>query len=557
MAQVERYVATAPQGVNFEVEPSQLETTLWDEAENISFDDGGTNKVDGIGLLIEPTFVQGAPDLIEVIVPYKFNNNYRYSYGISTGKVWSVNNLEDPHKDVSPPLTGLQPDTNYKWEGSTINGVGYLCKGVPYYYDETPDVAPYADGRFRPFTNFPSNLKFKTMRTFGNYLVGVGTEEDSVIQENRIWHSSAVNDVDIKEVEWNPTPENDANWVYLGGEGGALIDGLELKNDFIIYREKTAHIMSFIGGNDIFSYRQIFSGFGLLSRNCAVEVAGQHFCVGVSDIYMHDGRNKTTVADSVVKDKLYASIDPTYIDSTFVFADYKRKQVWVCIAEKAKSDVNIKGAATGAYIYDWETQVWSYRIIPFSTCGTYTVLGIADNTQSWEESTGSWSSTTGTWIRTQYNPADWGWLMAGQYYDKTPDSFSSGFSSGYQIGQEAYINSIYNDISDKTYLGNEYSAYVTKKWISFGDDNMYKYVSMVHPIVRGEGELLFDVGYSDYMNGDINWKTGYTYNKDSRRNKPVRVRVNGRYFHLKFNIPEGSNAQIKGYNIEYKGSGKL
>jgi hypothetical protein len=553
---VERYTATAPQGVNFTVEESQLSPDLWDDALNISFDDGSTNKVSGIGTSIDPALVQGGDSEIELVLPFKYEGLSRYAYGLDNGEVWSLSSLTDAHESVTPNGSGLQPVANYKWQGSTINGVAYVCKGYPFYYDTTPE-AGFDEGRFKAFDNFPVGLNFKTLRTFGNYLVGLNTTDALDNQENRIWHSSAANDRSVGQVEWDPTPENDANWVYLGGEGGAIVDGLELKNDFIIYREKTVHIMSFIGGNDIFSYRQIFAGFGLLADNCVTEIEGQHFCLGVSDVYMHDGRNKTSVADSVVKDKLYGDIDPSFTDRCFVLPDHKRKKIWVCIPELSKSGINPRGFCTGAYVYDWVASTWSYRELPYSSCGTYDTYGIAAKDNPWNEAAGSWATTGGVWFSQDYSPANWGWIMAGQFFSTVQNSFSNGFDGGYSLGQESFINSLYNDINDKTYLGDTVEATATKSWISFGDDNRYKKINLIHPIIRGGGELLFDVGYSDYINGDIKWKTGYVYNKDTRRNKPIRCRVNGRYFHLKFTIPPGSDVGIKGYNIEYTMGGKL
>lgn len=554
MAQVEKYMAKAPQGVNFTREPSQLEPTLWDEAENILFDTGATSKVSGIGQAIDYSKVRGGTERIEVILPYKRDQIYRYAYGVGTD-IYSVQAIDAPHTDVSPPDSGAQPNPNYQWSGNTINGVGYMCKGTPYHYDPALEEG-FPDGRFKHFDNFPAGLQFKSLHTFGNYLVGIGTEEGGAIQENRIWHSSSVNDTDIRQVGWNPTPENDANWVYIGGEGGALVGGLALKNDFILYREKSVHSMTFIGGNDVFSYRQVFDNFGMIAPNCAVEIEGKHFVLGVSDVYMHDGREKWTVAHDTVKQKLFDAIDPNHTDKCFVMADHKRKDVWVCIPERTEASNNPNGACTGAYVYDWVQEVWSYRTLPQATCGTYTTLGISSALQIWQNQQGSWASKSGTWFREVYNPANWGWVMGGQFNAVASNAFSSGFSSAFARGQQTYINTIYNDIEDKLYLGFPYEATMTKSWINFdGNDDRYKVATSVYPIVRGTGELRFDVGYSDYINGDIKWKTGYSYNTD-RKNKPVGVRVTGRYFHLKFTIPEDSNVSLKGYNIDYIQGGK-
>ena len=80
----------------------------------------------------------------------------------------------------------------------------------------------------------------------------------------------------------------------------AIVDGLQLGTNFVIYSSTEAMLMEFVGGTFIFNFRKLFSDEGIINQNCVVEADGKHYVFGTHDIYMHDGTTKQSICDERV-----------------------------------------------------------------------------------------------------------------------------------------------------------------------------------------------------------------------------------------------------------------
>src|SRR3546814_9186284 len=56
-----------------------------------------------------------------------------------------------------------------------------------------------------------------------------------------------------------------------------IIDGLSLRDSFIIYAKNEVWTMDYIGGNYLFRWRKIYDKVGILNQNCVVQVDGLHY----------------------------------------------------------------------------------------------------------------------------------------------------------------------------------------------------------------------------------------------------------------------------------------
>lgn len=591
------FTIDAPAGVNFSREPSQLNPQLWDEAHNVTFRHGKTFKNRG--------FEEGfgsAVTLPEIIVPLRDDSN-RYYWWAYAGKQRKLDEAtgkpteEDKiykvissrvHDDVTPTGGVITPKGIWlpeRWTGDSLNGTPYLCKEKPYVWND-------ANNRFEVMNKFPNFLSFKTMRTFRNFLVGLNfhtTDDEPDVEgfsswspgthQNALWwsHDIAGTSLQVGEKEkslWcDSDPNRNSGWNYLGGTGGPIVDGKSMRDSFIIYRERSVWQMTFVGGINIFNFKELFDDAGVLSINCVEEVEGQHFVVGQSDVYVHNGVSKKSIVDGVVRRAIFENISADHVDRVFTSVDYANKEFSVNVPWHRPEGDPYAGSCNIAFVYNWEEQTWSRRDIPDLLCSTYTILSIPDDDSRWiaETEFQPWTSAQDTWLNTtsRYNAADWGSAMGSMRSIKYDSGFVNDWVEEQDWAEDAIWDEtersqdsyhIFTGIDECLYNGEDFEAIVEKKWMTMGDYTDSTFVSKIFPFVRGTASTGIGAQVEVYMSGtnritdDPSWK--YIGLFDAAKMDKLSCRISGEFIHVKFVIPKSSRAEIRGYSLEWQKIGR-
>src|SRR3546814_12047020 len=72
---------------------------------------------------------------------------------------------------------------------------------------------------------------------------------------------------------WDHTsPSNSAGENIINEMKVEIIDGLSLRDSFIIYAKNEVWTMDYIGGNYLFRWRKIYDKVGILHQNCLVQI---------------------------------------------------------------------------------------------------------------------------------------------------------------------------------------------------------------------------------------------------------------------------------------------
>lgn len=574
----EVYKVDQPKGVNFTREPSQLPPMVWDNAENVTFRHGITKKVTGYeqGFGTTPTlYGSGAFPMSILALRDDSQEYYWWAYStfnsIGSPKIFRITSVGN-HEDVTP--TGMDTMSNaYKWTNDSINAVPYFTYQSPYKWDGA--------SKFTAYKYFPSHIDTKVVRTYKNFHIAMNFKtrdfDPNVISstwcpeltsqersdyistfgawnagshQNAIWWSSSVVGKDT-DVPWSDAdPTKDSGWNFLGGGGGPIIDGKSMRDSFMIYRERSVWQMTYVGGINVFAFKEIFTDAGCLSLDCVAEIEGQHYVIGQSDIYVHNGVQKKSIADGVIRKEIFDSIDPNYIENVFISTKYQDKELWVCIPE---ATTNFNGLCNVAYVYNWEEGTWSRRDIPNTVCSVYTILSISQDDISWRsESEGgpldvnsnatqpdypgcTWEETTDTWLDSQfdYNPSQWGLAFGGMLPD----------GSG---------GALYTSIKEPLLDEQNFTAIVEKKWMDMGDRTQYKTINKLYPMVR-EGVVDCYVSGTSTIDEAPEWK--FIGEFDPLKRMHLACHATGRYLHVKFVINNKSRAEIRGYAVDFIKSG--
>ena len=155
---------------------------------------------------------------------------------------------------------------------------------------------------------------------------------------------------------WGPTPENNAGFFWLPADVGTILAAKVLRDDIIIYTEKSVYRMAWVGGNAVYDFREVFANEGIFGPRCVQEYNGTHFVVGKDDIYMFDGQAMQSVADGKVRRLIFDSLTTDMQNRVFVTIDRTESEVWVCYP----SSKSVTGVDK-AYIFSLEDGGWSQR----------------------------------------------------------------------------------------------------------------------------------------------------------------------------------------------------
>jgi hypothetical protein len=126
---------------------------------------------------------------------------------------------------------------------------------------------------------------------------------------------------------WTPAPDHDAGDVLLADTAGKIVDGLPLRDVFVVYKEFSTYTISYVAGQYVFSARKLFLTSGIQSNNCITEINGEHWVLTSNDVIKHDGQNYQSVVSNKVRNKLIEGINPAKLKQCCVTSRHNNQQV--------------------------------------------------------------------------------------------------------------------------------------------------------------------------------------------------------------------------------------
>ena len=259
---------------------------------------------------------------------------------------------------VKVPYTGTNFD---KWTNFAFNGFAYFNNGVDVpqvYVDAVSTLTVQNVDGWNPL------WRAKSMRAYKNAIIAMNMTENSVNLPHLLRFSDTASP-GARPTQWTALSTNKAGSTPIAETQGGIIDGEQLGDSFIFYKQDSYYRMTFIGGNDVYRFQKIADSAGLLAPNCVVEYPGGHFCLGNGDVYTHNGGQPTSLLEGRRKEELRALIDSSFIRTAFVTINPQKKECWVCFPVVGSGTP----ACTRAFTWNWETNAWSDRDLPSSYIG--------------------------------------------------------------------------------------------------------------------------------------------------------------------------------------------
>jgi hypothetical protein len=374
----------AKYGLIADLRDHALPPNAWTNGRNVLFSDDKVKRALGWQRIYEPPSVP----------PYWCLHTFdaaRASVLIYAGLTSIYAYMGGAHVDISRTVGGA-----YTAGADDIPNGGVLG-GIPIYNNgiDLPQFwAPVTSGaNFENLTNWDANHRAKVLRPFKNFLVAMDITESGSRYTNkvRISHPAAPGALPSSWDETDPT--KDARTFELTDwNSGAILDGVPLGDNFILYKESSAHAMSFIGGNPKWKVAPLFEQIGLLSANCCVpyDEGRKHFLFSGSDLITHNGQSIDKVGTKRQRKWLHANISSIHYAKSFSFNNMLEQECWFCFPLEGANTCTI------AAVYNWVDGQLTFRDIPDLRMLTPGL--VQENLDAdWNSDSNSWDSDMTTW----------------------------------------------------------------------------------------------------------------------------------------------------------------
>lgn len=509
-------VATAGKiGVNKDLSQHELPIEAWTDALNIRFLDGLAHQAFGYSeyytsMAVVPYHIM--PVSISA-VPYWIYASKEKLYCTTQTAGVSV------HTNLTRQTAGVDVDyaaVANSWTGSLLSGIPIMNPGNVVDPPQQWDLN--TANNFTALANWPASTYAKSLRSFGPYLIAMNITEGANNYPFMVWWSHPADPGSVPS-SWDYTSTIVEAGRYDIGDGyGQIVDGLQLQDFFMIYRERSIHKVEWIGGNAIFRFSKVLGDSGAMNRNCIVEVLGQHVVLTSSDIIVHDGFNFNSILDKQMRRWLFLNIDSTNANKCFVFKNTFFNEVYICFPQVGSTYCD------RAVVWNYVDKTVSVRELPNVLHANIGPIDAEDNA--------TWASDDDPW---GVDDTLWGGPDMVPYTNRVMMGAST---------QKLYmLDGAYG------FAGVAPSTLLERRGISFGSPDTIKLVKSVQPIIYGQvGSVVnISVGSHSDLNEEPTWTTRqFTIGST----KKCFFLVSGRYIAIKYESNGSYKNRLDSYQLD-------
>ena len=524
-------------GVVTDISPYNIPINAYNVAINTRFDEGKVlrapifrNIKDTLGF--NPRFTYGivpTNGFDTVLVVSDAWNIQEYANATLSNRSGSISGSTDPR-----PYTG-----------TSLADITYLNRPdrIPVYRDSTTS-------NFADLPNWTANWRANSLRSYGDFLLGIGMYEGTNSYLTRVRWSNLVQ-ANAYPDSWDETDTTkSAGFNDLVQIKTELIDGATLGSNFILYASDQVWLMEFTGGTFIFNFRKLFTDVGIINTNCVVEVEGKHYVFDNQDIYIHDGTSKQSICDERVKNFIFNSISIADSDRCFVQHNSGLNEIMFCY--KSGDQYTAFPNATRcnrAAVYNYRNDSWSFMDLPNVSSGT---TANVNSVATYATSTSTYALTGGTY---------WGQgdsfvrhtLMVGEIL--TTDGLTSDKLYGVDLADTGQMAFQLDTEATKP-------VYLERTGLDLDEAGLgasqYVVCTRIYPqadtINTNDTTLTFEFGASDIPRATPTYSTSVSF--DIAADHKIDSRAAGRYLSYRITIPDNKDFEISGMDLEVTATGR-
>ena len=390
-------------GIVTDIPPYQLPPNAWSGGNNVRVRDNGIKKCAGFleifaSCPIPPYHIFPLVDTTSV-----------YWMALGLEKAYVFKNDGGAWTDITRTASDYNATAAEGWTHTVLGGVPVITN-----FKDPPQFWALTSGKYNTSTKLAALTNWrgpggataatsyaKSVMGFKSFLLALNINNagGSVQYANMIKWSGAAS-AHSPPATWNETTTtDDAGEQELADTPGDIVDGLQMGESFIVYKESSTYIINFIGTPFIFSFKLLSPTVGLLAKNCVSEFEGGHFFMGKSDFYHNNGQSIQPLLPNRLKREVFDNLSGDNFSRSFTVADYNRKEMLACYPT-ANNPFPDK-----ALIWNWSSNTFTIRDIPYLSYTAFGNTAVSTDTDRWDDFTTPVGTTTNTWDVTT---RDWG-----------------------------------------------------------------------------------------------------------------------------------------------------
>ena len=321
---------------------------------------------------------------------------------------------------------------------------------------------------------------------------------------------------------------NVAGLTFLRSNGGKIIDGLSLRDAFVVYRESSISVFDFVGGQFVWQIRELDGSVGLTSPECIVEINGKHYFIGNGDIMVNDGNTVQSLLHNKFRKRFVNNFDADSFLTSYIVHNNITSEIWFCVPETGNAYPNV------AYIHNYRDGSWTLRDIPLAVSASY---------GSRQSSSVFWNTLATTW-------------------DTEEGGWSSSTTSPLANSIISVIKPLNAGLSGSLVLPDlrqapseiDYTASIERIGFPLGGLDSTTTIQRIYPHMRGTGTVNIQIGSQDDPGGLVTWKPAVRFQPAFDRKVDIRSTGNLHCFRLTADFSEGI-WELSGLDIEYVSAG--
>lgn len=513
-------------GIAKDIEPYRLPNGVWSDGQNMLAKDKRFGKAFGYG-----TFISSPTIVPKSLFFCPINTGAFWAYpGLTKAYAFDVDGTVADITNAGGDYTGGASDL---WNFAFLHGLGIFNNGV----DDPQLWNPPALGTaLVDLTNWPAATSAKVIRSFLSFLIALDvTNATGRARQMVKWSHPATQGA--VPTSWDPTDATkDAGEILLSRTPGACLDCLPLGNTNVIYKEDSVHGMSFIGGQLIFGFQELFTDFGLLATECVAAFGRQHFVATSDDILIHNGNQAQSVVDAKNRKWIFNNLDTTYFYTSYVMPYYSRGEMWFCFPLGGATWPNM------AFIYNYASGSSSFRELPEAARAVYSPAiktSIGDTWASGGTGADLWNTeSTITWNDSQFI------ILEDKVF----------FINSEEDTIQKFDETSFEDVGKvrRSFLERQSMAFagVDAKGNAVIDLDSVKFIQEIYPRITGTAgiEILVYVGTQMFADETIVWQDPKTYIIGTTELLPVYLSC--RYLSIRFESSENIEWEVHGFAYE-------
>ena len=521
-------------GVVTDVDPYSLPINAYTRAKNVRFNEGKVSRgpifrtVSG-NLSFTPKFSFGLSALSgfdTVLLVDDFFNIHELSNGSTTQRRLNLSGS-----------SSIEPVT-----ATILADVQYVNRADTYPVARTPSAT-----NFSALSNWPAGMKTTSLRSFGDFLLALGTNESNLDYPNRVRFSDPVLANQVPST-WDETDlTNSAGFNDLVQMKTPIVDGATLGSNFLVYSQDQVWGMEFVGGTFIFNFRKLFDDSGVINQNCIMEIEGRHYVFDRDDIYMTDGNTRQSICDGRVRDYIFSGLDNSKTNLCFVLHNSILEEIYFCYRSGDDMAVYTDGdACNRAAVYNYKEDNWSFQDLPNVVSGSEanvnSVFSYADATQTYDNIGGS------------YHDQDSPYTRHPLVVSKSGGGVANSRAYGIDL---VNTGSLAQPVDTDVYTG----MLLERIGIDLDESGVplsgYKVINRIYPQLstpNSNGAFEFTFGAGDTPNATPNYGSTITF--DALQDYKLDTRISGRYLSYKMTTPSDKDFALSGMDVDVVVAGR-